>query len=291
MHADELDLPTDLVARLVAEQLPRWAGLPVRRVASSGTDNAMFRLGDRMVVRLPRIHWAAGTVDHEVRWLPLVAGRLPVETPRVLATGNPSDDYPWSWSVLTWLDGVNPRIDALDDPDALARELVTLVRAIRALELPDGEPKDQPLSGRDDQVRRDLAALADDVDIATLAAIWDEALAHAEWDGTRTWVHHDLAPGNLLLRDGRLSGLIDFAGIGLGDAASDLGVAWNLLPAGARATLRDGLGVDDATWVRGRARALAQALVQLPYYRDTNPVLAANAWRVLREVLADARHA
>lgn len=289
MHTDELELPTDLVARLVAEQLPQWAGLPVRRVASSGTDNAMFRLGDAMVVRLPRIHWAAETVDHEVRWLPLVSGRLPVETPRVLATGLPSDDYPWSWSVLTWLEGVNPRIDELDDADRLARELVRLILAIRALDLPDGRPTDQPLSGRDDQVRRDLAALADDVDVLTLAAIWDEALAHAEWDGARTWVHHDLAPGNLLLRDGRLSGLIDFAGIGLGDAASDLGVAWNLLPAGARAVLRDGLGVDDVTWVRGRARAIAQAVVQLPYYRDTNPVLAANAWRVLREVTADAR--
>jgi aminoglycoside phosphotransferase (APT) family kinase protein len=287
MHADELDLPADLVGRLVAEQLPQWADLPVRRIASSGTDNAMFRLGDDLVVRLPRIHWAAPTPEHEARWLPLVAGRLPVEVPRVLAVGAPTHDYPWSWTVLSWLDGANPVPDGLDDPDALAKELAALIRAIRGLDLADGVPKGTTLAARDDQVRRDIAALAGDIDSATVTAVWEDALAHAEWDGATAWVHGDVAPGNLLLRDGRLTGLIDFAGLGVGDPAIDLQVAWNLLPSAARRTLRDELGVDEPTWVRARARALAQALVQLPYYRETNPVLAASAWRVVREVTAE----
>lgn len=288
MHADELDLPVDLVRRLVATQLPRWADLPVRRVASSGTDNAMFRLGDELVVRLPRIHWASGGVDHEARWLPRVHGLLPVTIPRVIAVGDPTDEYPWTWSVLSWVPGVNPRLGELREPEVLARDLAALVRAVRAIDLDGGVAKAGPLADRDEQVRRDIAALTDEIDTARVTAIWEHALATAEWAGERTWVHGDVAPGNLLLVDDRLTGLIDFAGIGVGDPTLDLGVAWNLLPPRARAVFRDELEVDDPTWTRARARALAQALVQLPYYRDTNHALASNARHVIREVTAEA---
>ena len=130
-------------------------------------------------------------------------------------------------------------------------------------------------------------AVSDEIDADAVTAIWEHALATAEWDGRRTWVHGDIAPGNLLLTDDRLTGLIDFAGIATGDPTLDLGVAWNLLPPPARAVFRDELDVDETTWTRARARALAQALVQLPYYRDTNPVLAANARHVIREVTAE----
>lgn len=287
MHADELDLPVDLVRGLLAAQLPRWSDLPVRRVTSSGTDNAMFRLGDELVVRLPRIHWASGGVDHEAHWLPLVDGLLPVTIPRVQAVGHPSPEYPWTWSVLTWVPGTNPKVGTLREPVALARDLAALVRAVRAIDLDGGVVKAGPLADRDEQVRRDIAALTDEIDTAAVTAIWDDALATAEWDGQRTWVHSDIAPGNLLLVDDRLTGLIDFAGIGVGDPTLDLGVAWNLLPPAARAVFRQELEVDDETWARARARALAQALVQLPYYRDTNPVLAANARHVIREVTAE----
>ena len=287
MHPDELDIPVDLVRRLLADQLPQWADLPVRRVASSGTDNAMFRLGDDMVVRMPRIHWASGGVDHEARWLPRLD--LPVQIPRLLAVGTPADGYPWTWSVLTWVPGENPVLGQVPDPVTFARDVAALVRAIRAIDLPGGREKAGPLADRDEQVRRDIAALTDDIDAPLVTAIWEDALATAEWNGERTWVHSDVAPGNLLLVDGRLTGLIDFAGVGVGDPTLDLGVAWNLLPSGARAVFRDELAVGDADWKRGRARALAQALVQLPYYRDTNPVLAANARHVIAEVTADAR--
>jgi len=289
MHADELDLPTDLVRRLVADQMPWWAGLPVSRVASSGTDNAMFRLGDDLVVRMPRIHWARGGVEHEARWLPVVGPRLPVAVPRPLATGSSGGGYPWTWSVLTWVPGTNPVLGRLREPVGLAHDLAALVLAMRALDVDGGVPKGGLLADRDDQVRRDIAALVDDIDVPTVTAVWDEALAGAEWSGDRTWVHGDVAPGNLLLGDDRLTGLIDFAGVGVGDPTLDLGVAWNLLPPPARAVLRADLDVDDVTWARARARALAQALVQLPYYRDTNPVLAANARHVIREVTAEAR--
>lgn len=289
MHADELDLPVELVRRLLAEQLPQWADLPVHRVSSSGTDNAMFRLGDDLVVRMPRIHWARGGVDHEAQWLPLVEGLLPVTTPRLVAVGSPGPAYPWTWSVLSWVPGENPRLGHLHDAAGLARELAALVRAVRAIDLDGGVARPGTLAARDAQVRTDIAALADDIDTAAVTAIWEHALATAEWAGDATWVHGDIAPGNLLLDDDhRLTGLIDFAGIGVGDPTVDLGVAWNLLPPPARAQFRAALEVDDVSWTRARARALAQALVQLPYYRDTNPVLAANARHVIREVTAEA---
>jgi aminoglycoside phosphotransferase (APT) family kinase protein len=286
MHADELEIPVDLVRRLLADQLPAWADLPVRRVTSSGTDNAMFRLGDEMVVRMPRIHWASGGVDHEARWLPRLD--LPVQIPRLLAVGAPAHGYPWPWSVLTWVPGENPVLRDVPDPIRFAKDVTTLVRSIRSLDLRGGVEKAGPLSARDAQVRRDIAALTEDIDAPLVTAIWEDAIATAEWTGERTWVHGDVAPGNLLLVDGRLAGLIDFAGIGVGDPTLDLGIAWNLLPCEARAVFRDELGVGDPDWKRGRARALAQALVQLPYYRDTNPVLAANARHVIAEVTADA---
>ena len=287
MHTDELDLPAALVERLLEDQFPQWAGRPVRRLASSGTDNAMFRLGDDLVVRLPRIHWASGGVDHEAQWLPQVDGLLPVAIPRVLGVGAPAAGYPWTWSVLTWVPGDNPVLGELRDPETLARDLAALVLAIRALPLTDGRIKAGRLVDRDEQVRRDIVAVADEIDADAVTAIWEDALATAEWDGRATWVHGDIAPGNLLLTDDRLTGLIDFAGISTGDPTLDLGVAWNLLPPPARAVFRDGLDVDETTWTRARARALAQALVQLPYYRDTNPVLAANARHVIREVTAE----
>ncbi|WP_426596027.1 aminoglycoside phosphotransferase family protein [Cellulomonas sp. McL0617] len=286
MHADELEIPAELVRRLVADQLPHWSGMPVGRVPSSGTDNAMFRLGEEMVVRMPRIHWAAGGVDHEAQWLPRLD--LSVIIPRLLAVGSPGLGYPWTWSVLTWVPGRNPVLGELADPVGLARDVAGLVREVRAIPLTGGAQKAGPLADRDVQVRRDIAALVDDLDAALVTEIWQDALATAEWTGERTWVHGDIAPGNLLLVDDRLTGLIDFAGIGVGDPTLDLGIAWNLLPTRARAVFRDELGVDDVDWKRGRARALAQALVQLPYYRDTNPVLAANARHVIAEVTADA---
>ena len=287
MHADELDLPVELVERLLAAQHPQWAHLPVRRLESSGTDNAMFRLGDDLVARLPRIPRVIGGIDHEARWLPRLDGLLPVTIPRVLAVGTPGEGYPWPWSVMTWVPGDNPVLGHLRDPDTLARDLAALVRAVRALTLDDARIKDGRLADRDEQVRRDIVAVSGEFDAAAITAVWEHALATAEWDGRRTWVHSDIAPGNLLLTDDRLTGLIDFAGIAQGDPTLDLGVAWNLLPPPARAVFRDELDVDETTWTRARARALAQALIQLPYYRDTNPVLAANARHVIREVTAE----
>jgi aminoglycoside phosphotransferase (APT) family kinase protein len=283
MHADEIQTDVELVRRLLAAQFPEWSALPVERVASSGTDNALYRLGDDMVVRLPRIHWAVGAVDKDVRWLPRLAPLLPVAIPLPLAKGTPAEGYPWEWGVYRWLEGENPAVGSR----AVARDIAQFVEALHRIDLPGGPlaTRGVPLAMRDDPTRAALAALHEEIDIDAATAAWDAALRVPSWSGPPVWIHGDLAPGNLLLEAGRLSGVIDFGGLGMGDPACDLMVAWNLLAAGARKVFRAELDVDEATWARGRGWALSVALIQLPYYKETNPALAASARRVIREVL------
>ena len=289
MHADELDIDVSLVRRLLAGQFPQWVDLPLERVPSAGTDNALYRLGDDMVVRLPRIESAVGGGDNAHEWLPRLAPFLPVAIPFPLAKGMPAEEFPWPWSVYRWLEGVNPTVGSVADPESLARDLAQFVKALHRIDLAGGPPATRgvPLAMRDDPTRTALAALRGMVDTDAITAAWEAALRTPAWSRPPVWAHGDLAPGNLLLRDGRLAAVIDFGGVGVGDPACDLIVAWNLLPAYARGAFRAGLGVDDATWDRGRGWALSVALIQLPYYKDTNPALAANARHVIREVLAD----
>ncbi|MEJ7653672.1 MAG: aminoglycoside phosphotransferase family protein [Chloroflexia bacterium] len=290
MHFDEVDTDLSLVGRLLATQFPQWANLPIEPVHSAGTDNAMYRLGNDMVVRLPRIHWAVEAVEREHRWLPPLAPLLPVAIPIPLGTGTPGEGYPWHWSVYRWLEGENPAVDRIADPHLLAMEIAEFVAALQRIDPADGPPAGPPLAMQDAQVRTSIEALRGMIDTDAATDVWEADLQIPEWTGPPVWLHSDLAPGNVLLVEGRLSAVIDFSGVGVGDPSGDLRVAWNLLPAGVRNIFRAALQVDDATWARGRGRALAQALVQLPYYRGTNPLLAYNARHVIHEVLTDHKH-
>lgn len=292
MHEHELIIDQTLVERLIADQFPQWADLPVRHASSAGTDNAMFRLGATMVVRLPRIDWAVDAVEREQTWLPVVGPLLPVATPVPLGKGMPGHGYPWPWSVYSWLEGANPTAEDLTEP--LVREIAGCLNAIHALDIPGGPVSDRGFTfeGRDEETRKSIsqmAGLVDRVDVAAVTALWDEAFTLPPCEPPGTWIHSDTAPGNLLVREGRLVGLIDFSGISRGDPAVDLGLAWNLLSAELRPAFRAQLDIDDATWLRSRAWALSQACLQLPYYHQTNKPLAAQARYVIGEVLTDAR--
>ncbi|MER6400876.1 aminoglycoside phosphotransferase family protein [Kitasatospora sp. NPDC001603] len=289
MHDDEPDIDTALVRRLLAAQFPHWAGLPLERVASSGTDNAMFRLGPELAVRLPRVGWAAESVEREQRWLPKLAPHLPLPIPAPLALGRPAAGYPWEWSVLRWIDGANPVVGATTAPIQLAQDLAGFITALRAVDPADGPPGSRgvPLASRDASTRAAIGRLRGSIDTDAATTVWEKALRLPEHSGRPAWMHGDLSPGNLLLGNRRLRAVIDFGVMGVGDPTVDQIVAWNLLPAAARPAFRAALAADDATWARGRAWALSIALIQLPYYRTTNPALAANARHVIREVLAD----
>ncbi|WP_326615969.1 aminoglycoside phosphotransferase family protein [Streptomyces decoyicus] len=293
MHADEADIDTSLVRALLGAQFPHWAELPIARVESAGTSNAMFRLGEDLVARLPRIAGAVGDVAKEHQWLSRLAPHLPVAIPVPLGKGAPGETYPWHWSVYRWIHGETPTAGRLAEPGLLARDLAEFIAALHQADPADGPPsyRSEALATRDTGTRDAIARVREIVDADAATAAWDAALRAPAWSGPPVWIHADLQPGNLLTVRGRLSAVIDFGCLGLGDPAVDLIAAWYLLPADARGILRAGAQADDASWARGRGWALSIALDELWYYRDTNPVMAGIARYVIDQVLTDHQHA
>lgn len=292
MHPGELEVHLPLVRGLLASQFPEWADLGVEPVDSDGTDNAIFRLGPDMAVRLPRYAAPAQQAVKEACWLPRLAPFLPLAVPVPAATGAPGDGYPFHWSVCRWLPGTTATPDRITDESAAAIGLAEFVAALRRIDAAEGPPpgdhnfcRGVPLALRDGYVRAALASLHGTIDTDAAAAAWETALAAAPWEGSPVWLHGDLHTGNLLAVEGRLSGVVDWGGLGAGDPACDVMAAWTFLPAGARATFRDALAIDDATWERGRGWALSVGLIALPYYRETNPPLARSAQRWIEEAL------
>ena len=295
MHADEVDTDVSLVRRLLAAQFPQWADLPIEPVYSDGTDNAIYRLGSDMAVRLPRISWAVGQVEKEQQWLPRLASQLPLAIPVPLGKGIPAEGYPWNWSVCRWLEGENATVERISDLRRAAIDLAQFIAALQRIDATDGPPpgpynsyRGVPLAARDVQTRAAIASLEGTIDIEAVTVAWESALDAPVWDGPPVWIHGDLSSGNLLAVQGRLSAVIDFGCLGVGDPACDSIVAWSLFST-VRDALRAALYVDDATWARGRGWALSTALIALPYYQTTNPAIAAAARHKIDEVLADHR--
>lgn len=283
-----------IVRRLIANQFPQWADLPVTKVRSNGTDNAIYRLGNDMVVRLPRRVGAAETVDTEIQWLPRLAPLLPLAIPVPLGRGVPDQGFPYTWSVCRWLDGENlvdrPDVDLRDTAVRLGR----FVAALNRIETTGGPPsfRGGPVSTLENRVRTEIRALGADgsVDADLASAVWKSALTAPVWEGHPRWVHADLYPVNLLARGGRLAAVIDFGGLGVGDPAIDMLPAWALLTTQARDLFRAEVNVDDATWARGRGWALGLGVGAVHFYRTTNPVLAAIGRHSIAEVIADFQH-
>jgi aminoglycoside phosphotransferase (APT) family kinase protein len=291
MHADEIDTDVALVRRLLAGQFPHWAGLAIAPVVSYGTDHDIYRLGDHLSARLPRIRWATKQAAKEAEWLPKLAPHLPLAVPVQLAIGHPAEGYPFDWSVYRWLPGENAN-GTIDDLDQAAVDLAAFVNALREVDVTDAHPRSPgsrgaPLAELDEHVRQSIAQLGDRIDSDAAHLSWEESLNALAWDGEEVWVHGDLLPGNLLFVDGRLSAVIDFGCLNVGDPACDLQPAWNVFAADSRTRYRAELRVDDASWLRGRGWALYQAVMALPYYWDTNPGMIRQASNALAQVLAD----
>ena len=288
LHADEVEVDDPLVAALVTSQFPEWAGRPLVRVRSSGTDNAIYRLGPDLAVRLPRIGWAVAQVARERTWLPVLGPQLPVAVPEPVAVGEPAHGYPFSWLVYRWLDGTDAMVAPVGDWSALAADVARFVGALQQVPPGDGPAarnRGALLAPHDAGVRVAIAALRDEIDVDRAESVWAEALAADPWPGPPVWVHGDLLPGNLLVEGDRLVGVIDWSATGLGDPACEAMLAW-AMPPEARAVFRSTLAIDDATWARGRGWTLEQAVKFIPYYAATIPDAVAAARRRLAAVLA-----
>ncbi|HVB10985.1 MAG TPA: aminoglycoside phosphotransferase family protein [Bacillota bacterium] len=279
-----------LVRRLLAAQLPRWAGLPITPIGGDGTDNAIFRLGSDLAVRLPLAERSAQQIEKEHRWLPRLGPQLPLAIPMPLAKGDPAEGYPWPWGIYRWIDGETAALAPVRDLGQAAQDLGRFVAALQGADPAGGPPggrhnglRGLPLQAFDGDVRSALAALQD---TGPLRDAWEIALQAPPWRGPGVWLHGDLHPANLLARDGRIHAVIDFGLLGVGDPAYDLMLAWTLLTPETRETFRAEVRLDAAAWVRGRGWALAWAAIAYAYYRTTANVLAAISRRTLQEVLA-----
>lgn len=293
MHENEVYTDAQLVGQLLAAQFPQWAGLPLRPLPSAGTDNALYHLGDDMVVRLPRIDWAVGQAEKERRWLPRLAPHLPLPISEQLAMGVPGAGYPWPWSVYRWLPGEAATPARLSNPAQAAGQMAQFVTALWQVDATGAPPamehnrRGAPLALRDQPTRKAIAALAGIIDTGRATAVWEAALEAPNWEGAPVWFHGDLLSGNVLVEQGHLSAVIDFGGLAAGDPACDLMIAWSLFSGASREVFRVETAVDEATWLRGRGCALSQAVIFIPYYWHTNPTGVKNARRMLDELLAE----
>ena len=304
LHDDELTIDEPLVRSLLAASCPVYDGLPLRRLEASGSSNALFRLGDDLLVRLPRQPGGTSAIESEQRWLPYVATALSVAVPEILAVGEPGFGYPERWSVVRWLEGevpAGPR-EGEAPRSPLAGDLAAVVTALRALAVPDVALADrdlrwyrgEPLVRMDESTRLAIAACRSidglDLDHDGCASVWDDAmrLPGVTEEVAPRWHHADLLAENLLVRDGRLAGVLDFGGLAVGDPTVDLAVAWDVLDPVARNVFRALVGVDEATWLRGRAWALALGVMTFPYYWSTMPARCAQRLAMARAALADA---
>ncbi len=295
MEKQTIQVDVALARRLVAAQFPQWQHLWIKPVTSSGWDNRSFHLGDHMLIRMPSAAEYAVQVEKEQQWLPRLAPLLPLSMPEPLAMGNPGDSYPWKWSIYRWLEGDSATVGPLEDLNGFANSLAQFLAALQQIDAKDG-PVAGPhsfyrggsLKVYDLQVRKAVSVLKDRIDRNAVLEVWDEAVT-TSWCKSPVWVHGDISSGNLLVRKGILSSVIDFGQLSVGDPACDLAIAWTLLKGESREAFQKTLILDSGTWARGRAWALWKALITVAGFTNPQNFEAVHSWPIMEEILKDHR--
>jgi len=296
------DITVDVVSCLIAEQFPQWADLPIRPVALDGWDNTTFRLGNTMSVRLPSHKMYVPQIDKEHRWLPTLARHLPLPIPTPIAKGEPGCGFPAPWSIYGWLEGEPAALVGVRDRDRLADDLASFIRALQRASTEEGPPagphsfnRGGPVTAWDEQTRATIDQLVGQIDVEGAVAVWEAATTMA-WRGPDVWVHGDVTGSNLLMRDDRLCGVIDFGCSAVGDPACDLTAAWTMFDGSSRCRFVEGVDCDEGTWARARGWALWKALIDIPGKPADDPgrTGARFGWRwdapgVVDQVITDFR--
>jgi len=288
MHKNELEIDELLVHALLKNQCPHWANLPLKTILSSGTDNALFRLGNEYVVRLPRIDWATESINKEYEWIPKIAEFMKTPLSEPVFKGRPDKSYPWSWIVAKWNEGHNPHYEHENEYELLAKDLACFLNELHGIGLPKGPSSRRGISlkERDVETQKAIGELERDIDVSSVTSLWNQLSNTPSWNKEPVWVHGDFLPGNILVQNNRLSAVIDFSDVGIGDPACDLIIAWSLFKPHSIKIFRNNLEhIDNDTWERGRGWALSIALIMLPYYKYSNPTLASLARQMIENVL------
>jgi len=291
--ADRIEVDAALVRRLVRAQFPEWAHLQVLPVVESGWDNRTFRLGPDMLVRMPSAAHYALQVHKEQRWLPHLSSRLPLPIPRPLALGEPNRDFPWPWSIYRWLDGEAATRQRIHDLPAFAAQLAHFLVALRRIDANGGPApgahnfhRGGNLKVYDRETRSAVAALGGAIDGAAVLQAWVAAL-ESPWRALPTWVHGDVAPANLLVREGKLSAVIDFGSCAVGDPACDYAIAWTFFDEPSRSVFRAHAEADEGTWFRAAGWALWKAVIVLARAAHAETDAAHLSRRTIEAVTSD----
>jgi aminoglycoside phosphotransferase (APT) family kinase protein len=297
LHSDEVSVTVDDARRLIDSQCPQWRSLELS-AAGSGTDNQMFRLGEELLVRLPRRPGTAKDVAKEQDWLPRLAPRLPQQIPEPVFCGSPDAAYPFPWSVLRWIEGAEPDSETVDDWTAFGCDLADFVEALHAIDpgdarregalewyrgrrltefIADGEEVIEEVRALDGLVGLDVDAVAEE---------WHRIASVADPVVPDVLLHGDLRSANLLVRQGKLAAVIDFGTLSIGNPTAEHAAVWQL-PREARTAYRERLGIDDDTWQRARGWAVYVSLLAMPYYWTTWPEFARAGIGKINTVLAE----
>jgi len=286
MHKGEIDINMALVRRLLTEQFPHLAERPITLIRSTGTVNAVYRLGDDLCVRLSRVAKWADSLDREWEWLPQIAPHVSLAIPQPVARGKPTNIYPYPWAIYRWIEGASYQDDLISDERQVAHDLVNFILELRRVDR-QGAPRGgrAPLSELDAVTRSAIEASHGVIATETVVEVWNRSLEVPAWNGKPVWIHGDLLRSNLLVRDGQLCAVVDFGGVGIGDPAADVIPAWAVFNRVGREAFRQALAVDDETWNRARGYALHQAVMIIPYYPETNPQFVTMAKRTVNELI------
>jgi aminoglycoside phosphotransferase (APT) family kinase protein len=294
MNNHSLIINTSLVQHLISSQFPQWKHLPIQPVALSGWDNRTFHLGDQMLVRLPSAAPYAGQAEKEYTWLPKLAPFLPLPIPSPIAIGNPTQNYPWKWSIYHWLKGESAATAHIDNLTNFAKDLAQWIAALHRIN-PTGGPPPGPhsfhrggsLSNYNSETRQALSLLKHKIDVPTATKLWESALS-TSWSNPPLWVHGDISAGNLLVQNGQLSAVIDFGQLTIGDPACDLPISWTMFKNQSRQIFLSTLSLDPNTILRARAWTLWKSLITAANLTNaTNDVEATKPLHIINEVLTD----
>lgn len=288
-----ITINADLVKKLIKEQFPQWSNLDIKPVKNGGNDNRTFHLGEELSVRLPSEEAYSYQVEKEQKWLPILAEKLSFTIPTPIAKGVANEDYPWSWSIYKWLEGETLSYKKIDGLSQFAKDLGTFLNEFQAIDASEG-----PLAGQhnfyrggslliyDKESRNSIENNKNSFDLHILNEIWDLAL-DSKWVSNPVWVHGDIAPGNILVKDGKLSAVIDFGILGVGDPSCDAAIAWTFFDETSRGEFKKVLNIDGGTWNRARGWALWKALITYDAYKDTVKIMADEAYRTILTIIDD----
>ncbi len=290
MKKQLVSINSALVKQLILSQFPQWKDLPIKPVALSGWDNRTYHLGDEMLVRLPSAESYAAQVDKEQTWLPILESKLPLQIPKPLALGQPEFGYPFNWSVYEWIEG-RTLAEVESEKQMLAKELADFLTNLYQIPVMEGPAagahnfyRGGSLAVYDAETKQAIQVFDKSIDAKTTLRIWELALA-SSWQNAPVWVHGDISPGNLIVRDGHLHAVIDFGLLSVGDPACDLVMAWNYFDSKSRKVFKEAMALDSNTWHRARGWALWKALIIASGISKTNAVEANSSYQIIEDII------